>query len=290
MVAIQNENILTKLGSLKKLPKRPMVSVVIAAYNEEKYISHAIESLLKQTYKPIELIVANDASTDKTLEIVKKYKNKGVKLFNNEKRGGPGSAYNLGWRNSKGQILMFFDSDHIYGENYIADLLTPILKEEDVCTMHNMEKIANFSNLWARAFGKRITTKNGRGEIFTLIRREVFEKFGPFDPNLGYADDKTLFFNHGLTSFGVDTEISHFNPDTFNAHWGHGKWVGRSNPRPFRTITIFPIFPLYVAYKSVNQFVKDPYPPFIYFLPFYNTIKYFAYFVGAIQRIGGFKN
>lgn len=283
-----NKKIIDKLGKLKKLPKKPLISVTIPAHNEEKYVWKAIESMLKQTYKPMELIVVNNGSTDNTLEVINKYKDK-IKIVNSKENLGFGGGCNEGWKVSKGDILMFFDADEIYGEDYLKNLVTPILEEKDVCTMHHMEKIANFTNPWARAFGTRYTTQNGRGKIFTMIRRDVFEKLGPFDPSLGYADDKTLNIKHGLTSYGVDADISHHNPDTLKVHWNHGKWVGKSYKHPWITIFFLPLFPLYVLYKSVNQFIDDPYWKFIYFLPFYHTVKYFSYFAGAIQRLKGEK-
>ena len=94
---------------------------------------------------------------------------------------------------------------------------------------------------------------------------------------------------HGLTSLGIDTEIAHHNPDSFKIHWKHGKRVGKINPHPYRIILVLPFFPLYVAYKTFKHLIKDPYFKLVYFLPYYYTIKYFSYFVGAIERIKGEK-
>ena len=287
-IAEENRKIVANL-KLKDLPKNPLVSVIIPAHNEEKFVWKAIESLLKQTYKPIEIIVVDNASDDSTADIIKNYEKDGVTLVKNVKNEGFGGGCNAGWKVAKGQLLMFFDADEVYGENYIKDLVKPILEGKDVCTLHNMERIANFDNLWARGFGFRYNTQNGRGKIFTIIRRDVFDKLGPFDPSLGYADDKTLNVKYGLTSYGVDAQISHHNPDSFAVHWKHGKWVGKSNPHPYKVIFVLPVFPLYVLYKTLKHLMKDPYWKLVYFLPYYYTIKYFSYFVGAIERIKGEK-
>lgn len=287
-IAKENKKILVKLGILKKIPAKPLVSVIIPAHNEEKYVWKAIESLLKQSYKPMEIIVVDNKSEDSTAEVIARYSNQ-VRLIKNKVNGGFGGGCNLGWRNSKGQVLMFFDADEIYGRDYVKNLVTPIIQGRDLCTVHNMEKIANLDNPWARAFGFRYITENRRGKIFTMIRRDVFEKLGPFDPKLGYADDKTLFFKHGLTSLGVDAEISHHNPDNLKVHWKHGKWVGKSYKHPWLTLLAFPFFPLYVLYKSIKHLKKDFHWKFVYFLPFYYTIKYFSYLAGAIERIKGEK-
>ena len=107
----------------------------------------------------------------KAIKIIRRYEDKGVKLVKNQKNLGFGGGCNAGWKVSKGQLLMFFDADEVYGKDYIKNLVTPILQGKDICTMHNLEKVANVQNLWARAFCKeRPTTINGRGKIFTIIR------------------------------------------------------------------------------------------------------------------------
>ena len=79
----------------------PLVSIVIPVYNGANYVSEAIESALKQTYKNIEIIVVNDGSTDNTEKIVKKYGDK-IRYFYKE-NGGVASALNLGIKNMKGE-------------------------------------------------------------------------------------------------------------------------------------------------------------------------------------------
>jgi glycosyltransferase involved in cell wall biosynthesis len=63
----------------------PLVSVLIPTYNSALYIKDTLESILNQTYKNLEIIVIDDASKDSTVNIVKKYKDKRIKLFVNKK-------------------------------------------------------------------------------------------------------------------------------------------------------------------------------------------------------------
>lgn len=139
----------------KKPKKNPLVSIILPAYNEEKHVGICLDSLLKQTYKPIEIFIVDDESRDKTAEIVKKYekKYKNIKLLQ-QKHSGPGAAWNLGFKHAKGEILMFWASDHIYGKNYIKDLSKPIIKGEVLRTIHAREDVANYSKIWARAWEK----------------------------------------------------------------------------------------------------------------------------------------
>lgn len=92
---------------------RPLVSVVMPAYNAEKYISEAVESVLCQTYKNFELIVVEDASTDGTLDVIKTYKDKRIKLFCNPFNQGIAETTNRGIRESRGTYIALLDDDDI---------------------------------------------------------------------------------------------------------------------------------------------------------------------------------
>lgn len=63
----------------------PKVSVLMPAYNSEKYIAEAIDSILNQTFTDFEFIIINDGSTDNTAEIVRRYKDKRIKFIDNKK-------------------------------------------------------------------------------------------------------------------------------------------------------------------------------------------------------------
>lgn len=92
------------------------VSIILCAYNEEKYIKDAIESALKQTLKDIELIIVNDGSTDKTENIIKNYHDTRIKLIN-QKNKGLGASRNTGLNNVSGEYIMFLDADDYLVEN-----------------------------------------------------------------------------------------------------------------------------------------------------------------------------
>jgi len=86
-----------------------MVSVIIPTYNGEKTITRAIESVLRQTEGTFEILVCDDLSTDKTIEIVMEY---GCRVFINDVRtGGPNKGRNTGIENAKGDYIAFLDQD-----------------------------------------------------------------------------------------------------------------------------------------------------------------------------------
>ena len=86
------------------------ISIIVPAYNAEKYIKKCLDSLISQTKKELEFIIVNDGSTDKTEEIVKSYKDKRIKYFKN-KNQGIGKTRNFGISKAKGKYIMFLDSD-----------------------------------------------------------------------------------------------------------------------------------------------------------------------------------
>lgn len=102
-----------------------LVSFIIPAYNVEKYISKTLESLLNQTNKNFEIIVVNDGSTDKTLEvannILQRSKFKNFKIINKE-NGGVSSARNAGLKEAKGDYVIFLDGDDYVNERLVEKI------------------------------------------------------------------------------------------------------------------------------------------------------------------------
>jgi glycosyltransferase involved in cell wall biosynthesis len=126
-----------------------LVSVVVAAYNEEKHVRECIDSLLRQTYRPLEILVGDDGSVDRTAEIVQDLA--GVRLFRFPHRG-KGSTVNATVENASGEILVFADADLVYDERYVEELGGPILRHECEGTCHATETVGNPDNRWARCF------------------------------------------------------------------------------------------------------------------------------------------
>jgi glycosyltransferase involved in cell wall biosynthesis len=87
----------------------PLVSVIIPCYNQAHYLSEAIESVLNQTYPHFEIIVVDDGSTDNTAEVAGRYSE--VKLLSQENHGRPAVGRNNGFRESRGDYIVFLDSD-----------------------------------------------------------------------------------------------------------------------------------------------------------------------------------
>src|SRR3989344_3252213 len=121
------------------------LSIIIPVYNEELCIENCLKSLDKQTYNNREIMVIDDGSTDKTLEILKKYQ----VLILHQKHKGPGSARNLGASKAKGEILVFVDADMTFEKNFLDELTKPIEDGKTIGTFSKNEFVSNKENIWS---------------------------------------------------------------------------------------------------------------------------------------------
>lgn len=111
--------------------ERNLVSIIMPAYNSERYISESIESVMVQTYLYWELIIVDDGSTDKTATIAKRYSEKDLRIkYIYQANGKQGKARNNGIKNSNGEFIAFLDSD---------DLWVPQKLEIQIETMHKYQ-------------------------------------------------------------------------------------------------------------------------------------------------------
>lgn len=100
--------------------KKPKVSVVVCTYNGADKIGMLLESLKKQTYKKMEVIIVDDGSTDRTSDIVKEYP---FKVMRHKENRGLADARNTGIENSSGDIIVFTDDDCIADKNWINEIV-----------------------------------------------------------------------------------------------------------------------------------------------------------------------
>lgn len=100
------------------------VSIIIPVYNAEKYIKRCLNSVVNQTYQNIEIILINDSSTDKSLDICQEYANNYDNIFlYTKENGGPSSARNYGLTKASGKYCFFCDSDDYIDESLIENLV-----------------------------------------------------------------------------------------------------------------------------------------------------------------------
>ncbi len=114
----------------------PKVSVIVPVFNSEKFMEDSLEALLKQTYTNLEFIVVDDGSTDSTVEIVKKFESRGVKLVC-QQNAGAAVARNAGLAHAVGQYIQFMDADDFLSNDKIEKQVLALAGREDKLAVCN---------------------------------------------------------------------------------------------------------------------------------------------------------
>ena len=109
----------------------PLISVIMPCYNADEYVSDAINSVLEQTYGNVELIIIDDGSTDKSLEICEKYQaSQNNVRVEAQKNAGPYPARNLGLQVARGEFIAFLDADDYWSTDCLKELYDGIVQNE----------------------------------------------------------------------------------------------------------------------------------------------------------------
>lgn len=283
--------------------KNALVSVVIPTYNEEKDIRDCLDSLLKQSYKNIEIIIVDDGSTDKTREIVTTYSKNKVKLIEGMHKG-PGFSRNLGAKQAKGVILVFVDADMFFDRDYIKNLTLPILHGKSIGTEERYQKASNLDKVWSRCWGSYVTgdrkNKDMKGIVFRAILKSKFFEMGGFDPKLGYADDLTFYFKHHVIPDLAENAICyHKNPSTPKEIYKQSVWIGKSRFLYYSLLGKRMLFPFIALlgvialiplsfYVFIKRILTRRFVPAnigeIFVLLAFSFIRVYGTFVGILKR------
>ena len=166
------------------------VSVVIPAYNREKTIKYCINSILNQTIKPFEIIIVDDCSKDRTVEIVRKLNNSSIKIIELEKNSGAQAARNRGIIEAKGEWIAFQDSDDEWLPNKLEIQLKKA-KDDNVSFVYcecyvkkgNDTFLFNTPQYEGMSY-KKLLAFPGPTFPGLLVKKECFEKTGLLDENV----------------------------------------------------------------------------------------------------------
>ena len=120
------------IKGFKRMVKESLVSVIVPAYNSESVVYRTIESILKQTYKNIEIIIINDGSMDRTLDICKEIEKQYpyvVRVYT-QINGGVSSARNQGIKEARGEYIYFADAGDYAEENMLEKYVYTIQRQK----------------------------------------------------------------------------------------------------------------------------------------------------------------
>ena len=181
--------------------ENPLVTVLLNCYNAQDTISKAIKSVLSQTYKNIELIVWDDGSKDKTLEIVKSFKDKRVKLFKNKFNIGLGKSRLKAIKELNGDLISIIYSDDYYENAKIEKQVSVFQKNQEVSICATWSKIfdENFKKLYffdsnenSEIIKKKLKFVNIIPHSSIMYRKKTAKDVGWYSINLEYSQDYNL--------------------------------------------------------------------------------------------------
>ena len=179
----------------------PLFSVIIPAYNREFMIGKVVQSVLGQTVRDFELIVVDDGSNDKTGEVVKGFQSDKIKYYYQENQGAQ-VARNLGLAKASGEYVCFLDSDDLWLPTFLEEMYKAFQHDGEVgcvyCwlgSMGNGDVIpGNKSYLSGYMYREALEQGYITQPSGLMIKRQCFDKIGPWDENLCASQDDDICF------------------------------------------------------------------------------------------------
>ena len=132
-----------------------LVSIVVPVYNAERFLDETINTVLNQTYTNWELILVNDCSTDNSVNVIKKYKDKRIKLINNKTNSKAAISRNNGITKAKGRYICFLDADDLWDKDKLEKQVKFMNEKDCAFSYHSYE----FANEYCIPTGKKVIAK-----------------------------------------------------------------------------------------------------------------------------------
>ena len=187
------------------------ISVIIPAYNEEKYLSRAIESALHQSIRPTEILVINDGSTDNTSDVAESYGGIVKHIFQDNK--GLASTRNLGIKKAECEYIAFLDADDEWNVDFIANAIDSLTKSGAnwyTCAYERRSESGEtlfikripsdcYHNFLIKDYFEVEAHHHFSITNTMIVKATIFDKVGMFDETIGkFGEDLDMWFRIAL--------------------------------------------------------------------------------------------
>ena len=230
------------MAKSQKASDRPLVTFALVAYNQERYVRAAIEGAFSQTYEPLEIILSDDCSADRTFEIMQEMASSydgrhTVWIRRNETNLGMAGHMNAVVNAASGELIAWAAGDDISMPHRVSLLSAPIIQDSHVISAHsslieidtdgNQLGLRNFSvDRNELDFMKMIELEAGIISQTHIFRKIVFQKFGPLDVNLANETlamtfrelclGRIIFVDKPTIYYRIDSGVSNYRGSDVN--------------------------------------------------------------------------
>ena len=138
------------------MKKNTKVNIYIPTYNSEQTIAACVKSLLNQSYRNISITIINDCSTDNTLNVLKRFKDKRLKIFNKKNKVWGMDNLDFAFKKAKGDFAAVYHSNDIYHKDIIKNQLKVLQKNPDVKIVFTNAELFNGEKKFGEVFNDQI--------------------------------------------------------------------------------------------------------------------------------------
>ena len=181
----------------------PLVTVVMAVFDGERFLAEALESIFAQEFEPFEVVLVDDGSTDGTADIARSFPLR----YAHQENQGPSAARNTGLALARGELIAFADADDLLPPTKLRSQANHLAAHPETgCVLGRQEWIVEEGVEVPRLERDRVFGELGGIQLVSaMIRRSVLEALGGFDPEYRYAEDRDLFVR--MRENGVKIEV-----------------------------------------------------------------------------------
>ena len=213
------ENITRYLTKLSlNVEDKYLVSVIMPVYNRIDTVKSAIDSVLEQSYKNIELIIVDDGSDDGTKELLENIDDPRIILQRNESCKGVSNARNQGLEVAKGKYIAYLDSDNVWDTRYVAAMVGAFINLPDADVLYSGQLLFKGKNKHPFAvrfgsFNRSLLTNRNYIDLNALCHtKDIYKRIGGFDESLIRLVDYDLIMRMSETAqiYSVPILLSHY--------------------------------------------------------------------------------